>query len=55
MDVGVLESHVAFYFLCIFIVEAKDEHGETVAAGEVNGFEQLATDAGQTEIDEVAV
>jgi len=55
MDMGVLEGHVSFHLLRVLVVESEDKHGEAVAAGEVDGLEQLAADARQSEIDEVAV
>ena len=55
VDVFVLEGHVVAHFLCVLVVEAQDEHCQAVACGEVDGFEELAPDAWQTEIDEVAV
>ncbi len=55
MHMVVLEGHVPLHLLCILVVEAQDEHRQAVSAGEVDGLEQLAPDARQAEIDEVAV
>ena len=46
---------MTLHLLCILVVETEDEHGQAVAAGEVDGLEQLTSYAWQTEVNKVAV
>ena len=55
MHVIVLEGHVVLHLLCILVVETEDKHGQAVAAGKVDGLEQLTSYARQTEVNKVAV
>ena len=55
VHVGVLERHVALHLLGIFVVETQDKHGDAVGARQVERLQELAPDARQTEVHEVAV